>query len=446
MKRFLQTSASRHDFPIALAASSLGTLGDMLLLTVIALRIATGDEPWRLTVVLIAFAVPLFVLAPVAGRIVDTFDSRAVLVLAGVLQAGAATWIAFSGTFPTLVAAIVLLQTGQSVSAPAWSALVPTIVGKEAVGRATGNLAAASAIAGMAGAALGGVVYTPLGFHGAVLINVAGFLLIALAGALVKTRRGRRYQDRAASPVVDRPAPIDEFEAPTPSHQNDAPAPTQAASGSGTSGSSERSGSGGWQFCRRDAVLAVLLPALWALVVAGEALNVAEVFLIRGVLGASPTLYGICGAAFLVGSIVGPLLAGRVGDDRRRIWWCAVTAGLSGGLVIAMSVSPSAWLVAVLLAVAGVLLGAFNALIVAVILVRPPDAMRGRVMATVNGTMRGFGVIALVIGGLLVQFVGARIAFAVVGALVAAAALLIRRVINAVPAPATEPVGDLLRR
>ena len=180
-------------------------------------------------------------------------------------------------------------------------------------------------------------------------------------------------------------------------------------------------------------MLAVLLPALWALVVAGEALNVAEVFLIRGVLGASPTLYGICGAAFLVGSIVGPLLAGRVADDRRRIWWCAVTAACCGVLVIGMSISPSAWIVAGLLALSGVLMGAFNALIVAVILVRPPDAMRGRVMATVNGTMRGFAIIALALGGLLVQFAGARIAFAVIGVLLAAAAALIRRVVNAVP-------------
>ncbi len=98
-----------------------------------------------------------------------------------------------------------------------------------------------------------------------------------------------------------------------------------------------------------------------------------------------------------------------------------------------MSISPSAWVVAGLLAVSGVLMGAFNALIVAVILVRPPDAMRGRVMATVNGTMRGFAIIALALGGLLVQFAGARIAFAVIGVLLAAAAALIRRVVNAVP-------------
>ncbi len=126
-------------------------LGDMLLLTVIALQIATGDQPWRLTVVYIAFAVPLFALAPVAGRIVDEFDSRRVLLLAGLVQAGAAAWIAVSGTFPMLVAAVVMLQAGQAVSGPAWSALLPKIVGNEAVGKATGNLSAAGAVAGMAG-------------------------------------------------------------------------------------------------------------------------------------------------------------------------------------------------------------------------------------------------------------------------------------------------------
>ena len=173
-------------------------LGDMLLLTVIALQIATGDQPWRLTVVYIAFAVPLFALAPVAGRIVDEFDSRRVLLIAGLVQAGAAAWIAVSGTFPMLVAAVVMLQAGQAVSGPAWSALLPKIVGNDAVGKATGNLSAAGAVAGMAGAALGGVLYDPLGFRGAVLINAAGFVAIAVAGVLVRTRRGRRYLERDA--------------------------------------------------------------------------------------------------------------------------------------------------------------------------------------------------------------------------------------------------------
>jgi predicted MFS family arabinose efflux permease len=78
-------------------------------------------------------------------------------------------------------------------------------------------------------------------------------------------------------------------------------------------------------------------------------------------------------------------------------------------------------------------MSAFSAMVVAVMLLRTPDEVRGRVMATVNGTLRGFGVIALVLGGLMVQFLGARAAFAVVGILVIGAAVLIRRVMRWVP-------------
>jgi MFS family permease len=455
MKQSLQKPASpaRHDFGIVMAARTLGFLGDMLLLTVIALRIAAAGEPWRLTVVLIAFAVPLFALAPLAGRIVDDLDSRTVLVYSGLLQAAAALAIALAPSFAFLIGAILVLQAGQAVSAPAWMALLPRVVGNESIGRATGQLSAAGAVAGMAGAALGGLIYGPFGFGGSVLINAVLFVAIGLAGAAMRTRRGRRFDQRLAGtataeahatetagtsamePVTQAAESATIQTADTVRRDGEMP---EAVTGPAESTHTVAAPTGvtpvassGWQFCRRDALLALLIPALWALVVGGEALNVAEVFLIRGVLEASTVLYGICGAAFLLGSIVGPLLAGRVDTDRARVWWCAVTAAASGALVVCMSVSPSAWIVAGLLAVTGVLMGAFNALVVAVILVRPPDEMRGRVMATVNGTMRGFTIVALVLGGVLVQLVGARVTFAIVGVMVATSALLIRRAMRA---------------
>lgn len=475
MKQKLRTSRSR-DFPIVLAARSLSLLGDTLLATVLALRMAENGQPWRLTVVYVAFAVPLFVLAPWAGRIVDEFDSRWVVVIAGLAQSGAALAIAWSPTFPMLVAAVLLLQVGQVVSSPAWSALVPRIVGTQAVGRATGHLAAAGAVAGMAGAAVGGFLYGPLGFHGAVLINAVLFVGIALAGLAVRTRRGRRFdiatvmgdlttsgvaEDRTGSPAADpQPARSSTWGAERTAtvtapregavdrdrSGGDLATPTgdrTGRTGDASGRAARRSGRpggrreiSGWAFCRRDVVLAALLPALWVLVVVGEAITVAEVFLIRGVLGASATMYGICGAAMLMGSIVGPLLAGRVSDDRARIRWCAIAAALFGASVVAIGLSPSVWMVVGLAAGGGVLMGALNALIVAVILVRPPEEIRGRVMATVSGTLSGFSVLALVFGGLLVQAGGARATFVILGVLVVGTAVLIRRVVGAVPPPA----------
>jgi MFS family permease len=85
------------------------------------------------------------------------------------------------------------------------------------------------------------------------------------------------------------------------------------------------------------------------------------------------------------------------------------------------------WIVLTLFAGCGVAGGMLNSLIGTLVVTRTPDHVRGRVLATVGGTARGFSVLAMAIGGLGGQFLGTRATFVICGVLgVLAAAMVLR--------------------
>ncbi len=381
---------------LVLPARAISFFGDSLALVVLSLQVAKSDQPMLMTVLFIAFSLPLFALAPIAGRIVDEHDSRQLLVAAGAVQVIASLGLVWGPNFATIVVFVLLLQVGQSITGPTWAAVVPRIVGDALVGNAVGLQQSLSALAGLAGAAVGGVLFDVLGYHVTLLIDTTTFALLVVVGAAVRTRRGRRYDDRANS------------DADHTARDRDVRLT-------------------GRQYIFTDGLLKLLVPALWLFIVALEATNVVEIFLITDDLGASATVYGVTMAAMMLGQIVGPVLAGRIAADVRRVVWTGACAGALGVLVTTIGLSPSVWLVIPLTTVCGVAGGALNALIFTLVVTRSPEHMRGRVLATLNGTARGFSVLAMVLGGLSGQWLGARATFVVCGVLALLVAGLVVR-------------------
>lgn len=365
---------------LVLPARALSFFGDSIAFVVLSLRISESEQPALMTLLFIAFALPLFALSGVAGRLVDEHDSRRLLVGAGALQVVASLGLVMAPNVPAMLGCVLLLQTGQAVTGPTWAALVPRIVGDALVGRAVGLQQTLSAMAGLAGAAVGGVLYDLLGYSVTLLLDTATFASLVVVAETVRTRRGRRYD------VV------------TGHGANSADRDADAAIS-------------GRQFILKDSLLRLLVPALCLFILAAEATNVVEVFLITDDLGASAAMYGVAMAAYMLGQISGPLLAGRVLGDASRIGWTAASAAVIGVAMVVNGVSPSIWLVVGVLVVAGVAGGALNALIGVMLVTRPPEHLRGRVLAAVSGISRGFSVVAMVLGGVAGQYLGARMTF-----------------------------------
>jgi MFS family permease len=387
---------SHRDMRLVLPSRALSFFGDSIAFVVLSLRISESEQPALMTLLFIAFALPLFALSGVAGRLVDEHDSRRLLVGAGALQVVASLGLVMAPNVPAMLGCVLLLQTGQAVTGPTWAALVPRIVGDALVGRAVGLQQTLSAMAGLAGAAVGGVLYDLLGYSVTLLLDTATFASLVVVAETVRTRRGRRYD------VV------------TGHEANSADRDADAAIS-------------GRQFILKDSLLRLLVPALCLFILAAEATNVVEVFLITDDLGASAAMYGVAMAAYMLGQISGPLLAGRVLGDASRIGWTAASAAVIGVAMVVNGVSPSIWLVVGVLVVAGVAGGALNALIGAMLVTRPPEHMRGRVLAAVSGISRGFSVVAMVLGGVSGQYLGARMTFVLCGVVSVAVSGLVLR-------------------
>src|SRR5213592_4234334 len=89
MKQMLHDSIWRHrDLRLMIPARAVSAFGDDMALLVLMLRVyGDGRGPWSITILLLCATIPVVVLAPVAGRVVDTFPFRTVAASAGAWQA-----------------------------------------------------------------------------------------------------------------------------------------------------------------------------------------------------------------------------------------------------------------------------------------------------------------------------------------------------------------------
>ena len=85
------------DLYIAALARAVSGCGDMLAATALALiLVARGENGLAVAGILLAAAVPLVVVGPIAGRLADRVDSRTLIVSVGLVQVGVCVALAFA--------------------------------------------------------------------------------------------------------------------------------------------------------------------------------------------------------------------------------------------------------------------------------------------------------------------------------------------------------------
>jgi MFS family permease len=384
MKQPLQISIwSFRDLRLVLPARAVSYAGDSIALVALMLRVSDDGGAAAITALLLAFALPTVVMIPFAGRIVDGYDSRTVLVWASLLQAAAGIGLAFSHGLAATLALVGVLQLGQAVAGPAWGALIPRIVGEELVGRSTGTSQALIGVATLAGSGLGGVLvgWSP---RGALLVDASTFVGLAVIARLVRTRRR-----------------------PEPGAVRERGAMTA-----------------GLRSIFADDLLRILVPALWVFILVGEAVNVVEVFLITDELGLGPTGYGVVLAAQGAGAIAGAWLTGRLKGDRGRSR--AVLVGMAGIGVscVLMGLAGNVVVLTIGAVTIGLASGMLNAAVSTLLVTRTAEDRRGRVIAALGGTARACSLMALLLGGAAGALLGTRPTFITAGVLAALAALV----------------------
>jgi MFS family permease len=389
-----------RDLRLMLPARALSSFGDDMTLVVLTLRVYDeGLGPWSITGLLICAAAPVVVLAPLAGRLVDSVPFRTLAVGTAIWQAACCAALAFAAPLWSIYLLVVALQAGHVVAGPTWQALVPSIARPDQVGRVVSTSQAMNTVATVVAPAAAGLTAGWFGYGVPLLLDAATFLLLGAAGLAIRTTRDL---ERAATPQKAVATPFT---------------------------------------LRSDALLWPLVAGLCALVVTVEVINVVEVFLLREILGASTASYGLVVAVLAGGIVVGSLLAGRTASDASRARRVSVATIALALAIVGAGLAPTLWVFAAASAVAGVTNGIVNADTSTVLLNRTPESSRGRVLARVNGMVRGSALGAMALGGAAGSLLGPRATFVSAGALsVVLAILLLVRVRRAVAGSDAVPV------
>ncbi|HSJ99081.1 MAG TPA: MFS transporter [Myxococcota bacterium] len=360
---------AQRDLRLLVAAWGLSALGDFLAIVALTLRVEeqTGSG-FAVAALLIAFSLPVALLTPVGGWIVDRFETRTALAATAAFQALVAAGLAlFDGLAATLALAF-LLNAGLTVERPAIFALIPRIVGEAAAPRAYGIMEAVKYATVTTGMLLGGTLTQAFGASTALLANAGTYVVAAGAALALHTRRARVDGDEDARGGM----------------------------------------TAGLRLLWRDRLLRILIGVLAGSVVFAGVDNVANVFFARDVLDVGGAGYGALSAAWGVGMVAGAVVAGR--RIRPRLAPAAMlgAVGLMGA-GIALTAATATFVPALAFLLLGGFGNAVNNIGIRIVLQdRVEERMRGRAYGGFQGFMTIADFVALASGGVLVELIGSR--------------------------------------
>ncbi len=365
-------------------------LGDAIALIALYLRLAHGSNAsWAIASLSIAASLPLVVLSPISGFIIDHTPVKRLLVFLcvceGVVCVGIGLW---HGRVITILL-MALLSCFVAFSFPGYSALVPKIAGEENLTAANSTMQSVQGIAAVAGPGLGGLLVGLLGQSWPLYFDAISFGLGAIGTWFLVT-------DRRPDPGVVRPK------------------------------KGERDLGAGTRVLFGDGVLRPLVIMFVVFLLALVMINVAEVFFITKTLHSSALMYGLVGTSFGVGNIVGAVASAKIKQHDVSL----VRASLLGSLVVAVFVGVIGLVEHVgylfpILVVMGVAVGVLNVTLTTLMTVRTPEDKRGRMFAASSAVFTSAEILGTVFGGLILTVVAPRTVFQIAGVVTTAFALVL---------------------
>ncbi|WP_330180777.1 DHA2 family efflux MFS transporter permease subunit [Nocardia sp. NBC_01503] len=153
------------------------------------LQVVMGYGPLGAGLRLAPWTVTLFLIAPVAGRRVNRFGERPLVVLGLVMQAAGFGWIALIARpdlpYPMLLAPFVIAGIGASMAIPSAQSAVLRAVPMTAVGAASGTYSALRQLGGAFGIAVPAAVFAAVGSFASAQAFTDGFAAATVTAALL---------------------------------------------------------------------------------------------------------------------------------------------------------------------------------------------------------------------------------------------------------------------
>jgi len=385
-------------FRLLWGARAVSYLGDSLGLVALMLHVAeTTGQALAVALLLLAGDVAPALLGPLAGTVADRVDRRRVMVacelLQGALVAATALWLP---ALPGLLVLVGLRAVAAQVFQPASRAAVPALVPERDLERANAAVGVATNGGETLGPLVAAVLLPVLSVRGVLLVDAVSFLVSAvLLGFLPAMPRTPVRLGRQASFLAD--------------------------------------ATGGLGYVRAEATVRAVVLGYVAIVACNGIDDVALVFLATDTLGGGEGAVGLLLAAVGVGLLAGYALLARV-RARSRL---SMTALLLAGFAVSSAgnlLTGLAWAVAAAFcvqAVRGLGIAALDVAATTLVQRIVPPRLLGRVFGTLYGGIGVAAGLAYLLGGLLLDRTGPRVAFVAAGAAgllaTAATALALRR-------------------
>ena len=200
-----------RDFALLWAGAMVSLLGDGVYIVAIAWQVyELSDSPTALSLVGLAWTLPLGLFVLVGGVVSDRVERRRVMIGADIVRAGAAGTIAalsLTGAVELwhLIALAAVFGVGEAFFGPAFTSIVPQIVPRHLLLQANSLDQFIRPFAFLlVGPALGGWIVASFGPGEAFLLDAVTFLVSATAIFLIK-RRGAvaREEEERTSPLRD---------------------------------------------------------------------------------------------------------------------------------------------------------------------------------------------------------------------------------------------------
>ena len=346
---------------------------------------------FQLGLVSMARAVPMIVLPPLGGVLADRMPRLRLMKVSQGASAVAALLLAVlvgqrMAGVPELVVFSVVSGVISAFDAPTRQAVLPDLVPQEDVASAVALNSAAWQGAAMVGPAVAGVLVGAIGIAGAFYANAASFLAVVLALYLMRDVPEPSRPRGSAGFVVDF------FD--------------------------------GLRLVRRTPVLWTLLLLATVTSLFGRSYQQLLPVFAGEVLDVGATGLGLMLAAPGLGTVIGAVVLGFLGDVERKGLVQVVGMVLFSGLLVLFTLSSNFLVSLGLLTLMGACFLVLTSMNTTMLQLSAPPGMRGRIMGYMTVIMQGFAPLGAVLAGGAGVVIGTPSAVAISASVVAAAALL----------------------
>ncbi len=350
-------------------AGALSWLGSALTTFAVILRDKDTVGAGGVSVYLLAFGIPSIFMAPISGLIADKFSSRQVIVPALTVMGLSSATLAMGLPVWWTPIALLITATAGTLVGPSMQAVEVTFTTPEDLPRVTGLMQSMASFGTLFAPALGGILVSTSGYIWPFIIDAFSFWLLAIVFVGINLNR--------------------------PAVKHEVGEKLQAMAGV--------------RFVLSDRLIRALVVLVGVLVITLGSFSVGEVFLVKDELKASDLIYGIVGAAFAAGSILGALATAAI-KLKKHFHALAVIAGI-GVLVLTIlgfSLATHWWVAIAMAFLAGIGNSVLNAYAISIIMTRAPQEMLGRVNAAIGAIIQTGSVLGIVISGIAIAAFGVR--------------------------------------